>query len=164
MLVKVLRLFSNIRQLGALSVLLLHLNNGAKLQSRQVRELEKAETTPGQGGSRLIPRSQCLRAQLLFTTPDCNLPGSVHGIFQARILEWVAISSSRKESVPRGSTRRLTSQEGLTGANGQIQESPRGSDELDLDTRGKGGSLGEPWRENRTLNLTRFILVGCGKP
>ena len=23
---------------------------------------------------------------------DCNLPGSIHGIFQARILEWVAIS------------------------------------------------------------------------
>ena len=29
---------------------------------------------------------------------DCSLPGSsVHGIFQARILEWVAISFSRKE-------------------------------------------------------------------
>ena len=28
---------------------------------------------------------------------DCSLPGSsVHGIFQARILEWVAISFSRK--------------------------------------------------------------------
>ena len=28
---------------------------------------------------------------------ECSLPGSsVHGIFQARILEWVAISSSRK--------------------------------------------------------------------
>ena len=27
---------------------------------------------------------------------DCSLPGSsVHGILQARILEWVAISSSR---------------------------------------------------------------------
>ena len=27
---------------------------------------------------------------------DCSLPGSsVHGIFQARILEWVAISFSR---------------------------------------------------------------------
>ena len=30
---------------------------------------------------------------------DCNLPGSfVHGIFQARILEWVAISLSRGPS------------------------------------------------------------------
>ena len=28
---------------------------------------------------------------------DCSLPGpSVHGIFQARILEWIAISSSRR--------------------------------------------------------------------
>ena len=30
---------------------------------------------------------------------DCNLPGStVHGIFQARILEWVAVSFSRGSS------------------------------------------------------------------
>ena len=28
---------------------------------------------------------------------DCSLPGSsVHGIFQARVLEWVAIAFSRK--------------------------------------------------------------------
>ena len=33
---------------------------------------------------------------------DCSLPGSsVHGIFQARVLEWVAISSSRGASQPR---------------------------------------------------------------
>ena len=33
---------------------------------------------------------------------DCSPPGSsVHGIFQARILEWVAISSSRGSSRPR---------------------------------------------------------------
>ena len=33
---------------------------------------------------------------------DCSLPGhSVHGIFQASILEWVAISSSRESSHPR---------------------------------------------------------------
>ena len=36
----------------------------------------------------------------LFVTPmDCNPPGSsVHGIPQARILEWVAISSARGSS------------------------------------------------------------------
>ena len=35
---------------------------------------------------------------------DCNLRGSsVHGIFQARILEWIAISFSRRSSRPRGS-------------------------------------------------------------
>ena len=33
----------------------------------------------------------------LFIPVDCSLPGSsVHGILQARILEWVAISFSRK--------------------------------------------------------------------
>ena len=33
---------------------------------------------------------------------DCSLPGSsVHGILQARILEWVAMSSSRGSSWPR---------------------------------------------------------------
>ena len=34
--------------------------------------------------------------------PDCILPVySIHGIFQARILEWVAIFSSRVSSLPR---------------------------------------------------------------
>ena len=37
---------------------------------------------------------------------DCSLPGSsVHGILQARILEWVAISFSRGSSWPRDRTR-----------------------------------------------------------
>ena len=37
---------------------------------------------------------------------DCSLPGSsVNGIFQARILEWVAISFSRKSSQPRDWTQ-----------------------------------------------------------
>ena len=37
---------------------------------------------------------------------DCSLPGSsVHGIFQARVLEWVAISFSRGSSWPRYQTR-----------------------------------------------------------
>ena len=36
---------------------------------------------------------------------NCSLPGSsVHGIFQARILEWVAISFSRGSSQPRDRT------------------------------------------------------------
>ena len=37
---------------------------------------------------------------------DCSLPGSsVHGIFQTRILEWVAISFSRRSSRPRDWTQ-----------------------------------------------------------
>ena len=36
---------------------------------------------------------------------DCSLPGSsVHGIFQARVLEWIAISFSRGSSRPRNRT------------------------------------------------------------
>ena len=36
---------------------------------------------------------------------DCSPPGSsVHGIFQARLLEWVTISSSRVSSQPRDQT------------------------------------------------------------
>ena len=37
---------------------------------------------------------------------DCSLPdSSVHRIFQARILEWVAVSFSRRSSPPRDRTR-----------------------------------------------------------
>ena len=37
---------------------------------------------------------------------DCSLPGSsVHGIFQTRVLEWVAISFSRGSSQPRDRTQ-----------------------------------------------------------
>ena len=37
---------------------------------------------------------------------DCSLPGlSVHGILQARILEWIAIPFSRGSSKPRDRTR-----------------------------------------------------------
>ena len=37
---------------------------------------------------------------------DCSLPGFlVHGIFQARVLEWVAISFSRRSSWPRDRTQ-----------------------------------------------------------
>ena len=39
-------------------------------------------------------------------TMDCSLPGSsVHGIVQAKILEWVAISFSRGSSQPRYRTQ-----------------------------------------------------------
>ena len=42
----------------------------------------------------------------LYDPMDCSLPGSsVRGIFQARVLEWVAISFSRGSSPPRSWTR-----------------------------------------------------------
>ena len=44
--------------------------------------------------------------QLLVDPMDCSPPGSsVHGLLQARILEWVAILSSRGSSRPRNQTR-----------------------------------------------------------
>ena len=60
----------------------------------------------------LLVVTSIVRAQSLQTSPtlcnrmDCSLPGSsVHGIFQARILEWVAMSSSRGSSRRRYPTR-----------------------------------------------------------
>ena len=51
----------------------------------------------------------CIHAQScppLWDNMDCNLPGSsVHGIFQTRIQNWVAISFSRGSSQPRDQTR-----------------------------------------------------------
>ena len=52
----------------------------------------------------------CTRAQSCLTLcdpMDGSPPGSsVHGILQARILEWVAIPSSRESSGPRDQTGR----------------------------------------------------------
>ena len=56
-----------------------------------------------------VPMRVCSVAQSCMTlcdAMDCSPPGSsVHGIPQARILEWVAISSSRGSSGPRDRTR-----------------------------------------------------------
>ena len=48
----------------------------------------------------------CQSCPALCGPMDCSLPGSaVHGIFQARILEWAAISFSRGSSQPRDRTQ-----------------------------------------------------------
>ena len=59
-----------------------------------------------------IDYHECVHAQLLqlcltFCHPmDCSLPGSsVHGIFHARMLEWVAMPASRGSSWPGDWTR-----------------------------------------------------------
>ena len=65
----------------------------------------------GRSKSKHLFRSPCMGAKLLPLYPtlcdplDCSLPGSfAHRILQARILEWVAISSSRRSSRPRDQT------------------------------------------------------------
>ena len=74
--------------------------------SSLTRLLSKSKETM-QINTLLLTWYMCLCAQLLQSYPtvcdsvDHSLPGSsVHGIFQARILEWVAISSSRGFSWP----------------------------------------------------------------
>ena len=53
-------------------------------------------------GLRLVAQS-CLT---LYDLMACSLPGfSAHGILQARILEWVAMPSSRGSSQPRDQTQ-----------------------------------------------------------
>ena len=49
----------------------------------------------------------CVLSPIRLCNPmDCSPPGSsVHGIFQSRILAWIAISSSRGSSQPRDQTR-----------------------------------------------------------
>ena len=51
--------------------------------------------------------AQLLQSHMTLCNPmDCRSPGSsVHGILQARILEWVAMPSSRRSSLPRDRTR-----------------------------------------------------------
>ena len=68
---------------------------------------------------------------------DCSPPGSsVHGILQARILEWVAISFSRGSSQPRDKTLYPTLQavslpSELSGKNGV--DGSTGKAEIDTD-------------------------------
>ena len=54
-------------------------------------------------GNAVVRLLSCV--QLFFEPMDCSLPGSsVHGISQARMLEWLAISFSRDSSPPRNQT------------------------------------------------------------
>ena len=57
-------------------------------------------------------RAQLLSRVLLWECMDCSLSGfSVHGIFQVRILEWVAISYSR--DLPDPGIEPMSDREGL---------------------------------------------------
>ena len=56
--------------------------------------------------------AQLLSRVLLLERMDCSLSGfSVHGIFQVRILEWVAISYSR--DLPDPGIEPMSDREGL---------------------------------------------------
>ena len=78
-------------------------------------------------------KSEVAQSCLTLCDPvDCSPPGSsVHGILQARILEWVAISSSRGFSRPRDRTQvsRISEPPGkplrVTGSGYQFLEGDR---------------------------------------
>ena len=71
--------------------------------------LEVLPTIRNQTGQTLL--TTCMHAKsvqsclTLCDPTDCSPPGfSIHGILQARILEWLAMPSSRRSSWPRDST------------------------------------------------------------
>ena len=70
-------------------------------------------------------KRQCTKSCPTLGDPmDCSPPGSsVHGILQARILEWVAISFSRGSSRPRNQTQ-VSSIAGRFFTNWATQEAP----------------------------------------
>ena len=72
------------------------------LKNQAIKHYTEYDSTFGKK-CRCMYVSACAQLCLTLCDPmDCNLPGSfVHGIFQARILEWVAVSSSRGSSQPR---------------------------------------------------------------
>ena len=74
--------------------------------SRWPHSLSDSQGNPSAGLAEIItPSSVCMHAQprpTLCGPMDYSPPGSfVHGISQARILEWVDVSSSRGSSQPR---------------------------------------------------------------
>ena len=75
------------------------------------REAKRREKDQDEGSLNISPQSESesevAQSCLTLCDPtDCSPPGSsVHGIFQARILKWVAISFSRKSSQPRDWTQ-----------------------------------------------------------
>ena len=65
---------------------------GIKIAQRSINNLRYADNTT------FMVKSESEVAQLCLTLSnpmDCSLPGSsIHGIFQAKVLEWVAIAFS----------------------------------------------------------------------
>ena len=75
-------------------------------------------------------RSEVAQSCLTICDPiGCSLPGSsVHGIFQAIVLEWVAISFSRESSQPRARTwvSRIVDRRFTVWATREVQTQQRG--------------------------------------
>ena len=65
---------------------------------------KEAVSSPSSGSER--EREVAQSCPTLCDPMDCSLPGSsVHGVFQARVLEWIAISFAKGSSQPRNRTQ-----------------------------------------------------------
>ena len=99
--------------------------------------------------SKVVSKAQsCLT---LCDPMDCSLPGSsVHGIFQAIVLEWIAISFSRGSSQPRNRTRvsRIVDKRFTVWATREVQQSPH--------------IIAVPWY-HRLFNLHSFAMCMMGE-
>ena len=76
-----------------------HIQEGG--QEGNLNRLEGGEGVTGDHSGRkgLLPAQAPQLCPPLCNLMDCNPPGSsVHGILQARIVEWVAMPSSRRSS------------------------------------------------------------------
>ena len=91
--------------------LILHYVNFTSIKTKENKSLQQAHNLRVLHKKTLVRIHRCVCAKLLQSCPtlcdpvDCNPPGSsVHGILQARVLEQVAIYSSKGSSQPRDST------------------------------------------------------------
>ena len=80
------------------------------IRQATIRQLQKRSVGCKQVSREADPPPPCwataAQSCILCDPMECSLPGSsVHGILQARILEWVAISFSRGSSQPRDGTQ-----------------------------------------------------------
>ena len=73
-----------------------------RLKKKVKRHLEPVKLLEQWCDSISVSTPVCSLASIMSNSMDCSPPGSfVHGILQARILEWVAMPSSRGSSQPR---------------------------------------------------------------
>ena len=94
---------------------------------------------------------------------DCSLSGSsIHGIFQARVLEWIAISFSRGSSRPRNRTRSPALQADALpseppGKPHYAKDNPKSTTGLTL--RVEGNAIRKECIESFSCGLVQFYLL-----
>ena len=71
--------------------------------SRRIQRFKGQHSAPSLRKQEVCTRAKSLQSCLtLCDSTDCSSPGSfIHGILQARILDWVAVPSSREENKKR---------------------------------------------------------------